>query len=148
MSLEQKISEEMKIAMKGGLKLRLQALRSLRAAILEFAKSGIGRDMTEEDEIKLLNNQAKRRRDAIDMFRQGGRDELALVEEAELEIIKEFLPKQMTDDEVRELIKSTIDQVGAKGPQDMGKVIGSVMKTVAGKADGKKVQELVKEMLA
>lgn len=147
MSLELKINEEMKAAMKSGDKLRLDTLRSVRAAIIEFAKSGAGRDMTADDEIKLLNTLAKKRKDAITMYEQAGRTEAAAQESAELAIIQEFLPKQLNDDEITDIIKDIIEKVGATSEKDFGKVMGPSMKALSGKADGGKVQSIVKTLL-
>lgn len=147
MNLEQKINEELKTAMKSGLKDRMDAIRAIRSAIIEFNKSGVGREMTEEDAIKLLNVQAKRRRDAMDMYEKAGRPELFDKEKAELDVIQEFLPKQFSDEEVFETVKSVIAEIGATGMKDMGKAMGASMKALAGKTDGNKVQAAVKEIL-
>ena len=147
MNLEQKVNEEMKIAMKSGNKTRLETLRSLRAGIIEFAKSGLDREMNQDDEIKLLNNQAKRRRDAIEMYNSAGRIDLKEKEEFELSVIQEFLPKQLTDEELSVIIKSVIEKAGATSMKDLGKVMGASMKELSGKADGNKVQQLVKDIL-
>ncbi len=147
MNLEQKVNEEMKIAMKSGNKTRLETLRSLRAGIIEFAKSGLDREMNQDDEIKLLNNQAKRRRDAIEMYGSAGRNDLKEKEEFELSVIQEFLPKQLTDEELSVIIKSVIEKAGATSMKDLGKVMGASMKELSGKADGNKVQQLVKDIL-
>lgn len=146
MNLEEKINGELKAAMKAGDKIRLNTLRSLRAAIIEFAKSGKG-EMQEADEQKILNMQAKRRRDAIDLYEKGGRQELADKEAAELEVIQEFLPKQLSEEEIIVVIKSIISQTGAESMKDMGKVMGMAMKELSGKADGNKVQQLVRNLL-
>lgn len=147
MSLEAKINEEMKAAMKSGAKLRLDTLRSIRAAIIEFAKSGAGREMNSDDEIKLLNSIAKKRKDAIAMYEQGGRTEAAQQESDELAIIQEFLPKQLSDDEITDIIKDIIAKVGASSEKDFGKVMGPSMKALTGQADGGKVQNIVKSLL-
>ncbi len=147
MNLEQKINEEMKAAMKSSDKLRLETLRSVRAAIIEFAKSGAAREMNSDDEIKILNALAKKRKDAITMYEQAGRTEMKEQEESELKIIQEFLPKQLSDEEVAEVIKGIITQTGAVGSKDFGKVMGPSMKALTGKADGNKVQQLVKSLL-
>ena len=128
MNLEQKINEELKSAMKSGDKLRLETLRSVRASIIEFAKSGLERAMTEEDEIKILNSLAKKRKDAIEMYANAGRTELKDKEAAELAIIQEFLPAQISDDKIRDIIREVIAQSGAAGMKDMGKVMGPSMK--------------------
>jgi uncharacterized protein len=147
MSLEQKVSQEMNAAVKSGDKIRLETMRSIRAAIIEFNKSGVGRNMTPEEEIKIIQNQAKKRRESIEMFKQGGRTELAEKESAELKILEEFLPKQLTEDEIKEIIKNIILESGATSMKDIGKVMPVAMKQFAGKADGKLVQEIVKGLL-
>ena len=104
--------------------------------------------MNEEVEQKILLQAAKRRRDAIEMYEKGGRQELADKEKAELEIIQEFLPKQLNEDEIKEIIRKIVTDTGAEGMKDMGKVMGASMKELKGKADGKIVQNIVKEILA
>lgn len=147
MALSETINEQMKTAMKGGDKLRLETLRSLRALILEFEKSGAERAMTEEDEQKLLLSASKKRKDAIEQFRNAGRTEAADKEAAELAIIQEFLPKQMDEAEVEAAVKAIIESVGAKTPQEVGKVMGAAMKELRGKADGNLVQAAAKRLL-
>lgn len=147
MNLNEKISEGIKSALKGGDKLRLETLRSIRAGIIEFNKSGAGRDMTEDDGIKILNSNAKKRRDAIEMYEKGGRQELADKEKAELVIILEFLPKQMSEEEISDFVKNIVTELGASGMQDMGRVMGACMKELKGKAGGGTVQNIVKTIL-
>lgn len=147
MKLEEIISEQMKTAMKSGEKLRLETLRSLRAAILEFKTSGANREMTEEDDFKILNVAAKKRRDAIDMYDKAGRTDLLEKEQAELAVIQEFLPKQLTNEEIAVIVNNIVSETGAQGMKDMGKVMGTAMKAAAGKADGNAVQIIVKEIL-
>lgn len=141
------ITEQMKAAMKSGDKLRLETIRSIRALILEFEKSGVGRAMTEEDEQKLLISAAKKRKDSVEQYRAANREDLASKEEAELAIIQEFLPKQMDESEVEAVVKTIIEQVGAKTPQEVGKVMGAAMKELRGKADGTLVQTVAKRLL-
>ena len=141
------ITEQMKAAMKSGDKLRLETIRSIRALILEFEKSGVGRTMTEEDEQKLLISAAKKRKDSVEQYRAANREDLASKEEAELAIIQEFLPKQMDESEVEVVVKTIIEQVGAKTPQEVGKVMGAAMKELRGKADGTLVQTVAKRLL-
>lgn len=148
MEFEQKINEEMKAAMKSGDKLRLDTIRSLRAGILSFKTSGADHEMNEDDVQKILLSEAKKRKDAIDMYKQGGRTDLSDKESAELKIIEEFLPKQMSDDEIREFVSKLVAEIGAEGPQQMGKVMGPAMKQLRGKADGNAVQAIVKEILS
>jgi len=147
MTFEEKINLAIKPAMIAKDKVRLDALRSLRAAILDFQKSGSGKELDEAEAIKILNNQAKKRRDAIEMYEKGGREELADKEKEELKVIGEFLPKQLSDGELREIVKAKIKQVGAVSSADFGKVMGPLMKELSGKADGKQVQNMLKEIL-
>ncbi|MGA2298766.1 MAG: GatB/YqeY domain-containing protein [FCB group bacterium] len=147
MGLEAKINEELKNAIKSGDKIRLETLRSIRAGIIEFNKSGAGREMNESDELKILNTNAKRRKDAIALYEQGGRADLADKEKSELSIIEEFLPKQMSEIEVKSIVQKIISETGATDIKDMGKVMGLSMKQLQGKADGTLVQKIVKELL-
>lgn len=142
-----KINEEMKEAMKSGQKDRLETIRSIRAAIIEFAKSGLDREMNNEDEIKILNMLAKRRKDSIEMYANAGRNDLKEKEEFELKVIQEFLPPQLSDEEIKEIIQGVVTETGATSQKDMGKVMGLSMKKLSGKADGTKVQQIVKEVL-
>jgi uncharacterized protein YqeY len=147
MTFEQKINEDLKESMKSGDKLRLETLRSLRASIIEFSKSGTGKDMSEEDAQKILLNASKKRKDAIEMYKQAGRQDLLEKEESELAIIAAYLPEQLTESEVLDSLKSIIQQAGAEGPKDMGKVMGLAMKELRGKADGTLVQQCLKQLL-
>lgn len=147
MTFEQKINEDLKESMKSGDKLRLETLRSLRASIIEFSKSGTGKDMSEEDAQKILLNASKKRKDAIEMYKQAGRQDLLEKEETELAIIAAYLPEQLSESEVVDVLKSIIQQVGAEGPKDMGKVMGLAMKELRGKADGTLVQQCLKQLL-
>jgi uncharacterized protein YqeY len=147
MTFEQKINEDLKESMKSGDKLRLETLRSLRASIIEFSKSGTGKDMSEEDAQKILLNASKKRKDAIEMYKQAGRQDLLEKEESELAIIAAYLPEQLSESEVLDSLKSIIQQAGAEGPKDMGKVMGLAMKELRGKADGTLVQQCLKQLL-
>ncbi|MFN8359278.1 MAG: GatB/YqeY domain-containing protein [Candidatus Kapaibacterium sp.] len=147
MNLEQTITEQMKAAMKSGDKLRLETVRSIRAAILEFNTSGVGRPMNEEDEVKLLQKLAKKRKDAMEIFRANGRDEAADKEQAELAILEEFLPKMLDEPEIKAIVERIIADTGATSQKDFGKVIGAAMKELRGKADGTLVQSVVKSLL-
>lgn len=133
--------------MLSGDKVRLETLRSIRALILEFEKSGIDRAMTAEDEVKILTSAAKKRKDAIEAYDGAGRTEAADKERAELAIIQEFLPAQMSDDDVRAELQNVIASIGATSPSDVGKVMGAAMKTLKGKADGNVIQRIAKELL-
>ncbi len=114
MNLKEKINEDLKSAMKSGDKLRLEVIRSIRALILEFEKSGAAREITPEDELKMLTAAAKKRKESIEQFRNGNRHDLAEKEEAELKIIEEYLPKQLTPEEVLDEVKKIAAEVGAK----------------------------------
>lgn len=148
MNLKEKINEEIKVAMKSGDKIRLETIRSIRALILEFEKSGANKELTHEDEIKLLNAAAKKRKDAIEIYEKAGKTDIAEKEKAELNIIQEFLPKPLTDDEIREIAKRVIAETGATTKKDFGKVMPVVMKEVSGRADGKIVKSIIEEFLA
>ena len=147
MTFEQKINEDLKESMKSGDKLRLETLRSLRASIIEFSKSGTDKDMSEEDAQKILLNASKKRKDAIEMYKQAGRQDLLEKEESELAIIAAYLPEQLSESEVVDALKLIIQQAGAEGPKDMGKVMGLAMKELRGKADGTLVQQCLKQLL-
>jgi uncharacterized protein YqeY len=148
MNLRDKINEDLKTAMKAGDKVRTETLRGLRAGIIEFEKSGADREMTADDDMKILTGAAKKRREAIELYSQNNRPELAEKEQAELAIITEYLPQQMTREEVMARVDQLIAETGAAGPQDANKVMPLIMKEVKGKADGRMVQEVVKERLA
>jgi uncharacterized protein YqeY len=147
MNFEQLINDDLKEAMKSGDKLKLETLRSLRASVIEFNKNGTGKELAEEDAQKILLQAAKKRKDAIDMYKQAGRQDLLEKEEAELAIIASYLPEQLTEDQVMDILKGLIAQVGAEGPKDMGKVMGLAMKELRGKADGTLVQQCLKLLL-
>ena len=153
MSLKQKIQEDMKQAMKSADKRRLDVLRMVKAKMLEAEVSlrgTKGRDYELEDAevIGVLTSYAKQRRDSIDSFRQGGREEMAAAEEAELAIIQEYMPRQLSSDELRVLVAEAIAASGATSAKDTGAVMKLVMPQVKGKADGKVVSQLVAELLA
>lgn len=149
MSLKSKIESDIKQAMLKKDKDRLRALRAIKSLILlaETEKGG-GEVLTEETEMKLLTRAAKQRKDSLQIFKEQGREDLAAVEQSELDIIEEYLPKQMTEDEVEAELKQLIAQTGAAGPQDMGKVMGMATKQLAGRADGKTISTLAKKLLS
>ncbi|SEW14003.1 hypothetical protein SAMN05428988_2418 [Chitinophaga sp. YR573] len=149
MSLELNINAAIKTAMLAKAEADLRALRAIKAAILIVKTSeGAGADLTEADESKLLQKLAKQRKDSLEIFRQQNREDLAKKEEEELEVIERYLPKQMSEDELRAEITAIIASMGASSPADMGKVMGVASKQLAGKADGKAISALVKELLA
>lgn len=149
MSLEAKVMEELKAAMRSKDEVALRTLRAIKAAILiEQTASGAKEALTEADELKLLTKMAKQRKDSLDIFTQQGRADLAKKEEEEIEVISKFLPVQLTEAELEAEVKSIIAAVGAKSPADMGKVMGAASKQLAGKADGRLISETVKRLLA
>ncbi|MBR8828050.1 MAG: GatB/YqeY domain-containing protein [Gomphosphaeria aponina SAG 52.96 = DSM 107014] len=150
MGLKEQVTEDIKSAMKAKDKIRLETIRSIKKAILEkeVAVRPSGQEsLTEEQEIELLVQQAKQRRDSIQQYGDAGRDDLADKEAAELAIIETYLPKQLDDEELSAILTQIIAEVGATSTKDMGKVMGPAMKQLKGKADGKKIQELVKNIL-
>jgi uncharacterized protein YqeY len=149
-SLHETISSDLKAAMKSGDKLRLETLRTLRAGLLEkqIERRGSEAGMSAEDEIGVLLTAAKRRKESIEQFANGGRQDLVDQESKELAIIQEYLPAQMGRDQIAEVIRTVINETGAQSQGDFGKVMPAAMKQLKGKADGKVVQDLVKELLA
>ncbi|EMS33383.1 Transamidase GatB domain protein [Mariniradius saccharolyticus AK6] len=149
MSLKANIESEIKNAMLAKDKDRLRALRAIKSLILlEETKEGAGANLTADDEIKLLTKAAKQRKDSADIYKQQNREDLFAVEMAELSIINEFLPKQLTEEELVAELKKIIADTGASSAKDMGKVMGVATKSLAGKADGKLISQKVKELLA
>ncbi len=149
MSLEAKVMEGMKDAMKTKNEALLRALRAIKAEIIKAkTEPGANGAVSEEGELKLLQRMAKQRKDSLEVFTTQGRADLAQKEQEELDIIETFLPKQLSADELKVILEKIIAEVGAAGPQDMGKVMGVATKQLAGQADGKIVSALVKELLA
>lgn len=148
MSLETKIMDQLKQAMRDKNDAALRTLRAIKAAILvEKTAAGATGELTEADEMKLLQKLTKQRRDSLDIFRKQDREDLAVKEEEEIAVIEQFLPKQLSQDEIDAAIKEIILSAGASGPGDMGKVMGVASKQLAGKADGKLIAETVKRLL-
>ena len=149
MSLEDRINQEIKTAMLAKDKVRLEALRAVKSAIL-LAKTekGASETLTPEAELKLLQKQVKQRKESAEIYRQQNRPELAKNELAEASVIEVFLPQMLSDEELTAEINRIMESVGAKGPSDMGKVMGVASKTLAGKADGKAIADKVRTMLA
>ncbi|MBS1912543.1 MAG: GatB/YqeY domain-containing protein [Bacteroidetes bacterium] len=145
MTLGEKITEDLTNAMKAGDKLRLETLRMLRAAMLELQKSG--KDTSPDDELRAVQNQGKRRKDAAEQYRAAGRADLAEKEEAELKIIEEYLPQQLSEEEIRAQVRAIITEAGASGPGDFKLVMPKAMGALRGRADGARVQAIVKEEL-
>ena len=146
MGLEQHIFDDLKAAMKAGEKDRTAALRLIRSQ-LKNAEIEKGATLSEEDVLVVLNREAKKRRESIEMYQKGGRQELAAAEGVELEIISAYLPKALSIEELSTVIDKVISETGAAGMKDMGRVMGLVMTQVQGRADGKQVQQVVREKL-
>lgn len=149
MSLELTINQEIKTAMLAKQEAALRGLRAIKSAIL-LAKTADGRngELSEDDEVKILQKLAKQRKDSLEVFVTQNREDLAQKEREELSIIEKFLPAQMNEAELRAALQSLIAEVGPAGPGDMGKVMGVATKQLAGKADGKMISAMVKELLA
>ena len=147
MSLSEKINQDLKVAMKSGDKTRLSVVRSIRALILEFEKSGANKELTSDDEIKMLSTAAKKRKDSIEQFRNAGRNDLADSEETELKILMEYLPKQMDESAIKIEVLRIATEIGAKTKEDFPKLMPLVMKELKGKADGKLVKSIVENLL-
>jgi len=149
MSLEEKINQDIKDAMRAKEKETLESLRAIKAAIL-LAKTqkGASESLTEDSEMKLLQKLVKQRKDSAQIYKEQKRDDLAEKELAEADIIEKYLPEQMSDEELSAKIKEIIDQIGAKSMADMGKVMGMASKLLAGKADGKAIADKVKALLS
>jgi uncharacterized protein len=148
MNLKDKINEDLKSAMKSGDKTKLATVRSIRALILEFEKSGSGKELTGEEEIKLLSSAAKKRKDSIEQFRNAGRNDLADKEESELNILMSYLPKQLNEAEIDKEVKRIGEEINAKSKEDFPKLMPEVMKHLKGKADGKLVKKSVENYLS
>ena len=149
MSLEQKIMTDLKAAMIAKDEAALRSLRAVKAAIL-LAKTaeGAGGELKEDEEMKLLQKLIKQKKDSLEIFQQQNRADLAKKEEEEIAVIEKFLPKQLSAEEVKAAREKIITAVGATSPADMGKVMGAATKELAGKADGKTISGLVKELLS
>lgn len=148
MNLKEKINQDLKDAMKSGDKTRLAVVRSIRALILEFEKSGAAKELSPEDEVKMLSSAAKKRKDSIEQFRNAGRNDLVEAEEAELKILMSYLPKQLDENEIKAEVEKLALQIGAKNKEDFSKLMPLVMKELKGKADGKLVRSIVESYLA
>ncbi len=149
MSLKARIDEDIRNAMKAKDQAALRALRAIKSAIL-LGESAEGREpgpLGVEDENALLMKQAKQRRDSIEQFRTNSREDLAVKEEEELRVIEKFLPKQLSAEELKEELKTIVAETGASGAKDIGKVMGMAMKKLSGKADGKMIAQIAKELL-
>ena len=147
MNYREKIEQESVAAAKAKDKIRLSALRMMKSA-LHNREIDLRRDLTEAEFLQALSAMVKQRRDSIEQFAKGGRNDLVEKEEAELKVIQEFMPQPFSEEELTQAIEKAIDAVGAQGPKDMGKVMKALMPVISGKADGKEVSEKVKARLS
>ncbi len=149
MSLQTKVMEALKEAMKAKDTVALESLRAIKSAILlARTEAGASEELSEADELKLLQKLVKQRKDSAALYTQQGRNDLAEPELAQMAVIEKFLPAQLSEAEVEEALKGIIAQVGATSPKDMGKVMGVATKQLAGKADGKLISDVVKKLLS
>ena len=149
MNLEQKVMAEMKEAMKAKDEAALRSLRAIKAEIIKAkTEPGAGGELSDETANKMLQKMLKQRKDSLEIYRTQNRDDLAKKEEEEISIIEKFLPAQMSEAEIKQALQKIMEQVGASGTADMGKVMGVATKQLAGKADGKTISATVKELLA
>lgn len=147
MNLKDKINSDLKDAMKSKDKIRLSTIRSIRALILEFEKSGVGKELGKDDEIKMLSTAAKKRREAAEQFEKANRPELAEKEKLELAIIELYLPKQLTEEEILEKVKTIATEIGAESKSDFAKLMPAVIKNLKGQADGRVIKKMVEVVL-
>ena len=148
MSLQKQVMDKMKEAMKAKDTVALQALRAVKSAfLLAKTETGVQAEITEEQEIKIIQKQVKQRKDSAAIFIEQGRQDLADPELAELAVLEQFLPEALSEEEIESVVVATISKVGASGMKDMGKVMGIVSAELAGKADGKTISTLVKKNL-
>tara|TARA_B100000941_G_C28041049_1_gene319692 strand:- start:1 stop:459 length:459 start_codon:yes stop_codon:yes gene_type:complete len=145
--LKKKLSEQLKTAMKAGDKETVQFARSLHAAV---RKKEIDEriDCSDEDFQKIVSTSIKQRKDSIDQFQKGGREDLVAKEQAELDFLQSFLPPQLTDEELEKIVNATVDEVNPSSPKEMGKVMQAIMPKVQGRADGKRVSESVRKRVS
>lgn len=146
MSIEVTLLEDMKIAMKSGDKVKLETIRMLRAQI-KNANLNSKDLLPDADVLSIITKEVKRRKESIELYEKGGRDDLVKAESQELEILKSYLPAALTESEIDSIIDQAISQVHAGGIQDLGKVMGLIMPQVKGRADGKMIQERVRQKL-
>ena len=148
MSLQEQVTQQIKTAMKAKDSVALESLRAIKSAILLTQTQAGAKDLTSEDEIKLVQKLVKQRKDSAEIFRQQGREDLAEPEEAQIKIIEQFLPEQLDEAAIAEIIEGIIAQTNAEGMKDMGKVMGMASKAMAGKADGKTISNIVRQKLS
>lgn len=148
MNLEEKIQKDLITAMKAKNEKALRAVRAIKAAILLFKTSGTNAELDEDAEIKMLQKMVKQRKESLSIFEQQGREALAQTEREEIEVIEQYLPQQLSEEEIEATIKNIISETGASSMKDMGKVMGAANKAFAGQAEGAVISAIVKRLLA
>ena len=148
MSLQENVNEQLKAAMKAKDTVALESLRAIKTAIMMTQTQAGAKELSSDDEIKLVQKLVKQRKDSAAIFHQQGRVDLAEPEEAQIKIIEQFLPEQLDDAAITEIVAAIIAKTGAAGMQDMGKVMGMASKAMAGKADGKTISSIVRQKLS
>ncbi len=148
MSLEKKVMDALKTAMRAKDKAAMTALRAIKSEILKVKTSGANVEIDEAGEMKLLQKMVKQRKDSLGIFNDQGREDLAAIEAKEIEVIEQFLPKQMSEAEITDYLKGLIEKTGASSIKDMGRIMGMASKELAGRADGKTISGIVKGLLA
>ncbi len=148
MSLQEKITADLKAAMLAKDSQKLNAIRAIKSALLIAQTSGSGSEISEADELAILQKLVKQRVESIEIYEKQGREDLASEEKTQLAVIQSYLPPQMSDKELKSAIVQIINETGASGMKDMGKVMGIANKSLTGKADGKRISSMVKELLA
>ena len=147
MSLQTEVMTKLKEAMKAKDKIALESLRAIKSALLLAQTSGDAKELSSEDEIKLVQKLVKQRKDSAALYQEQGREDLATPELEQVAILEQFLPEQMGEDELKAIVAEIITKVGATSMKDMGKVMGMASKQLAGKADGKAISNVVKALL-
>lgn len=148
MSLEAKITNDLKEAMKSKDQAAMRSIRAIKAAILLFKTDGSGNTLDDAAEIKILQKLVKQRQDSLEIYNKQGREDLAVTEREEISIIQKYLPAQMNEEEMKTAIQAIITETGANSAKEMGKVIGLANQRLAGKAEGKAIAAMVKQLLS
>ena len=148
MTLEEKINNDLKTAMKAKDQISLRGIRAIKSAILLAKTDGTGEELNDEKEIKLLQKLVKQRKDSLEIYEKQNREDLAVKEREEIGVIEKYLPKQLDESELEGILQQIIAQTGAESMKDMGKVMGMASKQLAGKADGKTISTVVRRLLS
>lgn len=148
MTLEQKVMADLKTAMKNKDDAAKRSIRAIKSAILLKKTDGTGADMTAEDEIKLVQKLVKQRQESVAIYEKEGREDLAVTEREEIEVLQKYLPEQVSEEELKKIVGEIIEKTGASSMKDMGKVMSMASKQLAGRADGKTISGVVKALLS